>query len=38
MMTFTEHPLFTKGEFSNLPPDKKRVVKDLVEEIKKEFA
>ena len=59
MMTFTEHPLFTKritdllfvraetvfllyvftkGEFSNLPPDKKRVVKALVEEIKKEFA
>lgn len=30
--------VFTKGEFSDLPPDKKRVVKALVEEIKKEFA
>ena len=30
--------VFTKGEFSDLPPDKRRVVKALVEEIKKEFA
>ncbi len=29
---------FTKGEFSDLPPDKRRVIKALVEEIKKEFA
>ena len=30
--------VFTKGEFGDLPPDKKRVVKALVEDIKKEFA
>ena len=30
--------VFTKGEFADLPPDKKRVIKALVEEIKKEFA
>jgi hypothetical protein len=29
--------VFTKGEFGDLPPDKKRVIKALVEEIKKEF-
>ena len=30
--------VFTKGEFGDLPPNKKRVIKALVEEIKKEFA
>lgn len=30
--------VFTKGEFGDLPPDKKRVIKALVEGIKKEFA
>ena len=30
--------VFTKGEFEDLPPDKRRVIKRLVEEIKKEFA
>ena len=30
--------VFTKGEFGDLPPDKKRVIKALVEEIRKEFA
>jgi hypothetical protein len=29
--------VFTKGEFEDLPPDKRRVIKTLVEEIKKEF-
>jgi hypothetical protein len=29
--------VFTKGEFEDLPPDKRRVIKRLVEEIKKEF-
>jgi hypothetical protein len=37
MITFTEHPVFTKGEFEDLPPDKRRVMKRLVDEIKKEF-
>jgi hypothetical protein len=29
--------VFTKGEFEDLPPDKRRVMKRLVDEIKKEF-
>ena len=29
--------VFTKGEFGYLPPDKRRVIKALVDEIKKEF-
>jgi len=29
--------VFTKGEFEDLPPDKRRVIRRLVEEIKKEF-
>ena len=29
--------VFTKGEFADLPPDKRRVMKRLVDEIKKEF-
>lgn len=29
--------VFTKGEFEDLPPDKRRSIKRLVEEIKKEF-
>ncbi len=29
--------VFTKGEFEDLPPDKRRVIRGLVEEIKKEF-
>ena len=29
--------VFTKGEFVDLPPDKRRVMKRLVDEIKKEF-
>lgn len=29
--------VFTKGEFEDLPPDKRRVMRGLVEEIKKEF-
>ncbi|MEI8123192.1 MAG: type II toxin-antitoxin system RelE/ParE family toxin [bacterium] len=28
---------FTKGEFEDLPTDKRRVIRGLVEEIKKEF-
>ena len=27
----------TKGEFADLPPDKRRVIKRLAEEIKREF-
>lgn len=30
--------VFTKGEFGDLPPDKRRVIRGLVEGIKKEFA
>jgi hypothetical protein len=30
--------VFTKGEFGDLPPDKRRVIRRLVEEIRKEFA
>lgn len=30
--------VFTKGEFGDLPSDKRRVIKRLVEEIKREFA
>ena len=30
--------VYTKGEFGDLPADKRRVVKTLVEEIKEEFA
>lgn len=29
--------VFTKGEFKDLPPDKRRVILRLVEEIRKEF-
>jgi hypothetical protein len=29
--------VYTKGEFSDLPSEKRRVVRDLVTEIKKEF-
>lgn len=29
--------VFTKGEFEDLPPDKRRIIRRLVEEIKKEF-
>jgi len=29
--------VFAKGEFEDLPPDKRRVIRGLVEEIKKEF-
>ena len=29
--------VFTKGEFADLPPDKRRVIRRLAEEIKKEF-
>ena len=29
--------VFTKGEFEDLPADRRRVIKRLVEEIKKEF-
>jgi hypothetical protein len=29
--------VFTKGEFEDLPPDKRRVIRGLVEGIKKEF-
>jgi hypothetical protein len=29
--------VFAKGEFKDLPPDKRRVIKRLVDEIKKEF-
>jgi len=29
--------VFTKGEFADLPPDKRRVIRKLVEDIKKEF-
>ena len=29
--------VFTKGEFGDLPPDKRRVMRRLVDEIKKEF-
>ncbi len=29
--------VFTKGEFEDLPPDKRRVIRRLVEEIKREF-
>ena len=29
--------VFTKGEFADLPPDKRRGIKRLVEEIRKEF-
>lgn len=29
--------VFAKGEFEDLPPDKRRVIRTLVEEIKKEF-
>jgi hypothetical protein len=29
--------VFTKGEFEDLPPDKRRVMRRLVEEIKREF-
>jgi hypothetical protein len=30
--------VFTKGDFGDLPPDKRRVIRTLVEQIKKEFA
>jgi hypothetical protein len=29
--------VFTKGEFEDLPPDKRRVMRRLVDEIKREF-
>lgn len=29
--------VFVKGEFEDLPPDKRRVIRRLVDEIKKEF-
>jgi hypothetical protein len=29
--------VFTKGDFGDLPPDKRRVMRALVDEIKKEF-
>lgn len=29
--------VFTKGEFADLPPDKRRVIRRLVEEIKREY-
>ena len=29
--------VFTKGEFGDLPPDKRRIIKSLVQDIKKEF-
>lgn len=29
--------VFTKGEFEDLPPDKRRIMRRLVDEIKKEF-
>ena len=29
--------VFTKGEFEDVPPDKRKVIRRLVEEIKKEF-
>lgn len=29
--------VFAKGEFEDLPPDKRRVIRKLVEEIKEEF-
>lgn len=30
--------VFTKGEFGDLPPDKRRAIRSLVGEIRKEFA
>jgi len=29
--------VFTKGEFADLPPDKRKVIRKLVEDIKQEF-
>jgi hypothetical protein len=30
--------VFTKGQFADLPPDKRKAIRNLVEEIKKEMA